>query len=284
MRKIILLLSTISFITVSCHKDDLIQNVSSYSIGSYLNLVETENLLLDATNAAASTVAIKVKPVGSELQKVNIYAVAGGPDPDESNWKLVKEVSATDSLFTLAVTGAELAAALGIPITDIQPGQQYTFYNQMVTADGRVFDISNTEDDIEGQPAFNSVFNWTATVVCPYTNNMTGEFTIAVDQWDGNVGGKIEVAAGPGENEITLKTPFPLSIDAKDLIVSIDPVTGFASVAKQVYGSYPGAPDISAQTTGSNNFVFSCKETLDITLNHSSALGNFGNFRYVLVR
>lgn len=284
MRKIILLLSVGAFMAVSCHKDNLIQNVSSYGIGSYLNLVETENLLLDATNAAASTIAIKVKPVGSDLQKVIIYAVDGGPDPDESNWKLVKEVAVTDSVFTLAVTGAELASALGIPVSDIQPGQQYTFYNQMVTVDGRVFDISNTEDDIEGQPAFNSVFNWTATVVCPYTQNMTGQFTIAVDDWDGNVGGDIEVVAGPGENEITLKTPFPFADDPKDVIVSIDPVTGFATVAKQVYGGYPGFPDISVQSVGSNNFVFSCKETLDITLNHTSAAGNFGNYRYVLVR
>ncbi len=284
MRKIIVLSGIVSLVFLSCRKEDLISDVSQYTIGSYLGLVEAENLLLDASDAAASTVSVVVRPVGSALQKVIIYAVAGGPDPDESNWKQVKEVPVTDSVFTLAVTGAELATALDIPISEIQPGTQYTFYNQTVTTDGRVYDISNTEDDIEGQPAFNSVFNWTATVVCPYTNNMTGEFTIALDEWDGNNGGTVEIVAGPGANEITLITPFPFSANAKNVIIQIDPVTGTATVPKQIYGDYPGFPDLSVQSVGNSNFVFSCTETIDITLNHTSPAGNFGNYRLVIER
>jgi hypothetical protein len=282
MRKIILPFLVSAFVMMSCEKTKLASDVSNYTIGSYLKLVEAENLLLDASAPAASTVSVIAKPIGSALEKINIYVVAGGPDGDKTKWKPVKSVPVTDTVVTLGVNGTELAAALGIPITDIEPGSQFTFYNETVTTDGRKYDVTNTEDDLEGQPAFQSVFNWTATVVCPFTNNFSGDYTIVLDEWDGNNGGDVTVVPGPGANEITLKTPFPFSANAKDVVISIDPVTGAATVAKQVYGDYPGFPDLSVTTSGANNFVFSCTETIDLLFNHTSPAGNFGNFRLVI--
>ena len=282
MRKLILPFILMGVVMISCEKTNLSSDFSNYTIGSYLKLVEAENILLDASAPAASTVSVVAQPVGSPLKEINIYVVAGGPDGDKTKWKAVKTIPVTDSNITLSVNGAELAAALGISVTDIEPGSQFTFYNETVTTDGRKYDVTNTEDDLEGQPAFQSVFNWTATVVCPFTNNFNGEYTILLDEWDGNNGGTITVVPGPGANEITLKTPFPFSANAKDVVVGIDPVTGTATVARQVYGDYAGFPDLSVATTGANNFVFSCTETIDLVFNHTSPAGNFGNFRMVI--
>lgn len=284
MRKIILLFVIGAAGLFSCEKTDLLSNYNNYEIGSYLNLVSADNLTLDASDPAATIVQIKVKPVGSPLEKINVYVVPGGPDGDKTNWTFVKSIPVTDSLITLSVSGTELVTALGLPISAIEPGAQFTFYNETVTTDGRTFDASNTEDDLEGQPAFNSAFNWTTTAGCPFTNNFNGNFTIALDEWDGNNGGTIEVVPGPGENEITLKTPFPFSSNAKDVIVSIDPLTGVATVAKQAYGDYPGFPGLSVTTIGTSNFVFSCTETIDLTLNHTSPAGDFGNYRLLITK
>lgn len=284
MRKLILLfaIGTVGFI--SCEKTDLLSNYNNYTVGSYLNLVNADNLTLDVSNAAASVVQIKVKPVGSALEKINIYAIPGGPDGDKTKWKLVKTVPVTDTITTLSVSGIELVTALGLPISAIEPGAQFTFYNETVTLDGRSFDVTNTEDDLEGQPAFNSAFNWTATAGCPFTANFDGNYTIELDEWDGNNGGTIQVVPGPGANELTLKKPFPFSTNAKDVIVSVDPLTGVAAVANQIYGDYPGFPNLSVTTTGTNNFVFSCTETIDLTLNHTSPAGNFGNYRLLITK
>lgn len=275
---IYILLVTVLF---ACKKAYFINDFDNFSIGSYLRLDKTEKTTVDYNKIATESVAITVTPIGSDLEKVNIYAVLGGGNLDESKWKLVKTVPATGSALTLSVTAQELAAAFGITPAELSPGNTYTFYNQNITKDGRTFDVSNTDDDLEGQPGYQSAFRWQAIVFCSYdpasTNNI--DYEVVTDGWgDFGVGDIVTVTNGPGANQITLGGVFPTSINHKDIVVDIAPANGAATVAKQAYGTYTGdAPRVfNAEGTG---FIFSCAGVINLNLKHTDATGgNYGTY------
>src|SRR5215216_772170 len=107
MKKILIYTTIVTFL-FACKKAYFTNDFDNFSIGSYLQLVSADKTTLDFNKIATEAVSITVKPVGSEIEKVNIFAVAGGENLDETKWKLVKEVPATTSPLTLSVTGKEL--------------------------------------------------------------------------------------------------------------------------------------------------------------------------------
>ena len=267
-----------------CKKAYFINDFDNFSIGSYLRLDKTDKTTLDYNKITTESVAITVTPIGSDLDKVNIYAVLGGDNLDETKWKLVKSIPATGSALTLGVSAQELAAAFGVTPAGLSPGNTYTFYNQNVTKDGRTFDVSNTDDDLEGQPGYQSAFRWQAIVFCAYdpasTNNV--DYEVVEDAWHDFVAGDvITIKNGPSANQITLVGVFPTTTNHKDIVVNITPANGAATVVKQSYGTYPGDTEIyQAEGTG---FIFSCAGMLTLNLKHTTVSGGVaGTFNLTL--
>ncbi len=94
--------------------------------------------------------------------------------------------NSADGQYTIEVTGAEIAAAVG---TTLDPGDIYTMYNSCITTDGRVFDFGNTFAEYANNPIYNMVLTWQATVVCPFIPaDAAGTYTITTDGWDGAAG------------------------------------------------------------------------------------------------
>jgi hypothetical protein len=285
MKKILIYIILISILT-SCKKTYYIADFDNFKIGSYLRLENADKTTLDYNKIASESVSITVTPLGSELDKVNIYAVSGGENLDVTKWKLVKSIPNTGVPLTLSVSAQELATAMGVQAAGLSPGNTYTFYNQNVTNDGRTFDVSNSEDDLEGQPGYKAAFRWQAIVFCAYdpasTNNVV--YTVANDGWnDFAPGDLITVKNGPGSNQITLEGVFPTSTNHKDIVVDISPSNGAATVAKQVYGMYTGDPrTFQAEGTG---FIFSCAGVINLNLRHTSTDGaNFGTHNLRLTK
>lgn len=273
MKKFIYILAIVGFF--GCKKAYYTGDFDNFTIGSYLRLDNADKTTIDYNKVNAESVGITVTPLGSDLEKVNIYAVLGGENLDESKWKLVKSVNATGAALNLTITTQELANAFGTTPTGLSPGNTYTFYNQNVTKDGRTFDVSNTDDDLEGQPGYRSAFRWQAIVFCAYdpssTNNL--EYVVENDGWnDFGVGDIIRVKNGPGSNQITLEGVYPTSINHKDIVVDVAPANGAATVARQAYGTYTGdAPRVFlAEGTG---FVFACAGVINLNLRHTDATG-----------
>lgn len=285
MKKIYSIISLVLLLfAVSCSKkapfyDELGQ-------GSYLNLVKVNNTNLNSLDAN-STVGMVVKEYGEPVESVNLY-VSQTATLDKTKWKLIKKYPYTaGSELTLSATTTEVAKALGITQASMAPGTTYFMYNEVVTKDGRTFSSANTSfGDLEGQPGFNVALSWRATVVCPYTpaefDNKT--YKIVRDEWhDFEVGDPIQVVLGPGANQITLQGLWPTNVQHKDMVITIDPKSGAATVVRYNYGGYGSAATYTNATTGTSNFVFSCTQTIDLTLNHQSAGGtNYGNFRLIL--
>jgi len=277
MRKLITsaaLLLALAFTMNSCQKGDIAQDVNSLGIGSYVKLTAAGNLNVDATNLSGK-VSIEVSQYGSEQEKIIMYVSKGNTSLNRSTWKKLKEVPIASGSYKLEVTGQEIATALALTPA---PGDQYTIYNQIVTKDGRTFDVVNTFADFAGLPAYNMALTWKATVVCPFVPAAaTGTYVITADNWDGAAGETSDVTATASSATLTYAFPYAAPPGVNPLVLTVNPATGGVTVAKQTYGSYgTGFENFTAAGSG---FFFSCTGQITLSLTHLSGTGtNYGTY------
>jgi len=268
------------FVTNSCKKGNVISDPSSLGIGSYITLVKTNNTIIDYSNLSTSKVSITVKEFGSPVDKIKVYVTKGTTSLDRAKWKLVKEFTYSGETI-LDVSAIDIAKALGIPPTGLETGATYTLYNQVITKDGRTFDIVNTYSEVAGNSNYNMVFTWAAVVVCPFVSTgFAGDFVVLEDGWaDFSPGDILKVTAGADPAKQIKITAYPnpaFGANRKDIVVDINPATGQATVALQAYGDY-GGEVIKTKTVGTNNYVFSCVGAITLRLNHTGN-GNYGDY------
>lgn len=258
----------------SCQKGEVVQDVNSLGTGSYVTLTKAGNLNVDATNLAA-TVSIEVAEYGSPQDKIIMYVTRGNTSLDRSTWKKIKEVPISNGSYTLVVSGNEIRTAVGVTPA---PGDQFTIYNQIVTKDGRTFDVVNTGADFAGLPAYNMALTWKATVVCPFIPTAAaGTYEITADNWDGAVGETVAVTATANSATLTHAFPYADPPGRNPLVITITPTTGGAVVARQTYGSYgTGFENFRAEGSG---FFFSCTGIITLSLTHTLPSGtNYGTY------
>lgn len=289
----ILIIAVIANIS-SCKKKEL-AGISSYEqlgIGAYVTLSKTTNLIIDYANLSTTTVSITVKEYGKPLDKIKIYVTPGAATANRSTWKLVKEVAypTPNTDVVLNVKATEIAAALGIPPTSLVTGQSYTLYNQLITKDGGVWDLSNTLGEFSGNPNYNMALTWTTVVVCPYLPASIGgvgntvKFKVLQDDWaDYSPGDLVDVTIGAAG------VTFPmmwLTAPARPVVVAVAAATGAVTVADQNYGDYLnyGITNIFCKSSGTNNWLFSCTGTITLTLNHHVGTTNYGTYLFRLIK
>jgi hypothetical protein len=243
--------------------------------GTYITLDENVNLNLDYSQAATSTIGIKVSqyPNGLAVDHILIYATDNA-SYDTTEWHLVKSVPYTGNGTQLSLTGAELATAFGVTPADLTPGSAYTFYTRTVTTNGLSFDVNTTGDNGGGGlvtgPYYNAAFAFTAYVVCPFTGSAGGTYKVVRDDWaDWSEDDLVQVSDGPGANQIDLSKVYPNTdpsiggVLINPLIVSIDPASGTATVPSTKFGKYGSGTEYTAEGTG---YVFSCTGVITLTL------------------
>jgi hypothetical protein len=278
MRRIIATINLLAIIAVgvSCATEDIPQDVNTLGVGSYVKLIEKNGGIIDATNPAGSRATIRVSEYGKDQEKIVVYVSKGTRTADRSKWKQVKEVPATEAReYDIAVTGAEIVAAMGAPVA---PGEIYTLYNSCITKDGGRFDLGNINGEVAGNPNYNMALTWQATVVCPFiAADAAGTYTIVADNWDGAVGETADVTSTANSATVTYMFPYAAPPGVNPVVITVDPATGAAVVAKQTYGSYgAGFENFTAQGAG---FFFSCTGFIDLSLQHVSGGGtNYGTY------
>jgi hypothetical protein len=247
--------------------------------GSYLKFVKNNNLLIDYNTISTATVSVTVKEIGEAVDKINIYT---GSSADPATWKLATTVPGTGAENTITVKATEIAKALNIPPADLTPGSTITLYTEVVTKTGKKYTIVNAHPDLQGQPAYAAEFFFQAVVFCNYDAAATDNkmYTVVQDDWaDFTAGDVITVVNGPAANQVTLQGVWATPFNHKDLVLNVA-ANGSVVVPAQAYGAYTNAGAIwSAQGSG---FVFSCINTIDITLTHSSSDGVAGGVRFIL--
>jgi hypothetical protein len=242
MKKIfnkILIAIAFTALVSSCQKDDLALNnpfvdINNLGKGAYVTLNSTTNVNLNFAAIDASSVGVKIDPYdnGVKIKEVKLY-VFKGSSSDPKAWKLVKTVPMAGTT-TIAATGAEIAKAYGTTTAALfAPGQFYTFYHQVVTEDGKTYDISNTLGALESAAGYKACMRWTAYVVCPYTSSMAGTYKVLYDEWEDSYPGDIvQITDGPTPNTLNMSAVWPgqSATVVNPLIISINPATGAISL------------------------------------------------------
>jgi hypothetical protein len=268
MKKIfnkILIAIAFTALVSSCQKDDLALNnpfvdINNLGKGAYVTLNSTTNVNLNFAAIDASSVGVKIDPYdnGVKIKEVKLY-VFKGSSSDPKAWKLVKTVPMAGTT-TIAATGAEIAKAYGTTTAALfAPGQFYTFYHQIVTEDGKIYDISNTVGALESATGYRACMRWTAYVICPFTGGMTGTYKVIQDDWlDWAKGDLVKVTDG-ATGEINLSDVWPNPVYGekigKGLTVKVNAQTGAASLGTtDLFADY----GYTVKATSVSGYVFSC--------------------------
>ena len=274
----------------SCQKEGLalekpFVDINFFGKGAYITLNKTVNVNFNYAAIGTSKVSVLVDPYnnGIKIKQVKLFVVKSA-NADPASWKLVKTVD-VNGTTELSATGAEVATAIGTPAASLfAPGQFYTFYNQVVTEDGRTFDLSNTLGALENASGYNACFRWTAYVVCPFTGGMKGNYKVIADGWeDWAIGAIVPVADGPGANQVDLSGVYPGGGYVKNkLVVNVDPNTGAASIPRVDYGSYSPTGAVYSAAAANAGYIFSCTGYIGLKIEHFYGTSSYGFYSLIL--
>ncbi|HRI19438.1 MAG TPA: hypothetical protein PLA68_00730 [Panacibacter sp.] len=279
----LLFIAACSSALFSCVKGDStnpLLSVDQLEVGSYISFIEKTNITFNIADLDNSVVSFSVNKTGSDVDHIDMFVVQGA-NSDPSTWKLVKTVPYTGDGTVLSASATETATALGITFDNFDPGGSFTFYQRITTTDGRKFDVTNINSQVESNSNYNMAFRLTAYIGCPFIAPVGGTYEVIEDGWeDWGAGDIVTVEDGPGENQISLSGVYPnpdYGDPVNPIVVDIDPATGFATVPDVEYGDY----GVLISCNGSG-FVFSCTGTIDLNLDHFQAAGDYGVYRLVL--
>lgn len=273
-------------------KNDIQEFIGAFTVGAYMReshvfnttsngFVSNGNLgnTIDFGNLATAKIGRRVRPWGSPISKVNLYVVKG-QNNNPAAWKLAKSYdrNPTDtSYFDMTVTAQEIATALGLPLngTTFSLGSVFTVYVEVITSDGKKFNINNTNGDVPAGGSFYfAVLNFSGSVVCPFVPAaMTGNYRVIKDEWDDWSPGDIltNVVVNATATSFGMQNVYPNPAyggnSAVPFTVNVNATTGVATVTNQTYGKY-GGTSVAVTTVGSGNFVLACTGSIILNLNH----------------
>ncbi|HVM87946.1 MAG TPA: hypothetical protein VMT76_07135 [Puia sp.] len=309
MKKTLISIATILIVVLlinACKKTggniNPLSSVTNNGVGSYLVLDKTDNLNLDYSQINTSTVGVEVHyyQSGEAVDHVILF-VTPGSSLDTNDWHQVKSIPYTAPTTTLSVTGAELATALGVDPTALNPGNSYTIYTRIVTKSGKAYDVNNTGDNsgsglISGL-AYNSLFFFKTFVVCPYdASTATGKYTVVQDTWTpyatgvDPTGSTVTVTALSNDT-LDLSGVWPDATSGATvvhhLVVIVDAATGVATVPGNSgidFAYYPPAYGDFTATASGSGYIFSCTGAIVLTLDviAGPVYGDQGNFTLAL--
>ena len=145
--------------------------------------------------------------------------------------------------------------------------------------DTLTFAITNDKGGTEGLSG-DSTFTLVLNKSCPYTaDNFSGNMEVLTDEWADYSEGDIIPVQKIDETHVSFEYG---AADAQPIVIAIDPVANTTSVAKQVYGNYPGSGygDFSVQSIpGSpDNYIDPCNKVISVRLQHTVSAGSFGDY------
>jgi hypothetical protein len=299
MKKSIKLIAIFCFtlFVFSCNKDYKVWDESSPAgVYPFINDPNGAESVLFYAGQGASSYKAKLGLSGpAKAEKLDAYVVTG------SVLTFVKTF-ALPATTTYEVTLQEVADALGVPLSNFNPGDQIILRNVITTTDGKTWDQSNISHLsgglLSGTPYQNLFADVSVFVTCPFVaDDAVGNYQVQQDDWaDYNPGDNMPVtsiggftpdpciaAANCGPSVVKIDAthiqidayPYTFGNNHNGVIITVDPTSGAATVTKQFNGGY-GATD--TEYTAGSGFVFSCvgyiKLTLNFTYNGGAYNGN----------
>lgn len=270
------ILMSIFFVFVSCEDDSKEAyniHTKSENHAPYVRFFRN-NQVIDATKLSTEGISGQLSAPSNNVASwsLTVRRTANGVT---SSYADLAEVTTFPSDFS--VTGQDIATALGIPVTDIQPGNNIEFLGKSIGYDGSELTYDNLAGDLSGQPEQRQAYKLNAFVACPFNNSdIAGTYSVTYHYFDAFFGPQPptrEVISGPESNEFTIiGGAVPLD-GGDDLIINVDSNTGivtgvtngndrhFTTYGPAVYGSVSG-------------FAFSCVGFIDLRINSPGFITN----------
>ncbi len=177
----------------------------------------------------------------------------------------------------LDLTGQDIADALGIPTTEIQPGDNIQFNAVSTGTGGGTLRFEDLGPDLFGQPEQRQAFFFNVFVACPFIQaDAVGTYDVTQHRFDAFFGAQPptrEIVAGPDANSYTI-VGGALPLDgADDLTINVNPSTGQVSAGNpdDIHFNTFG-PGVYGSITG---FTFSCVGFIDLAITSPGFITNF---------
>ena len=268
-----------ALIVFACEKDKAYNGFDeSTPEGVYPYIKGTPTSILFYFNEPASSYKTAMGLSGpTKAVKMDTYVVVSSVET------LVKSTDLPSDTFE--VTLQEVADALGQPLTDFTPGLQVVLRNKIIDADNKVWSGANTSHIsgglLGGTPYGNLLNDLSVFVTCPFNaDDAVGTYTIVQDDWaDVTPGGTLDVTKVDATNITVVGYPSTFGNNHHDMVVTVDPATGVATVTKQLSGGY-GAGD--TEFTAGSGLVFSCVGYIKVTLNFTYNGGAYNGYTLIL--
>jgi hypothetical protein len=188
---------------------------------------------------------------------------------------------------TFTVTGEQLKSLFNAPVqsTDFfDIGADVTLLNgqkiEAFPSDGN----PNYDPNVNTLPGLGP-FTLQYGVFCNYDPSVyDGDFVVAEDDWADYHPGDVVPLTKIDNTHFSFEYA---ALDAKPIVITVDPVTNITSVDKVVFGNYGAAfGNFSAESVSSpNNYVLPCQGVFSIVIDIASdnpTYGDQGSFRVVM--
>lgn len=280
MKKVFLLLLTLGFFA-SCEDESKIPTPDS-NPGAFVSL-DILRPVIDVTNIATSTWGGTLKTPSNNVVKYDLYVrrVSGG---NAGDYALLKSVTSFPS--DLAVSAGDVAAALGLQLSEILAGDRFDFWAESFDADNNKTTYNDLSLNTQGELGVKQAYKLTTYVSCPFNQaDAIGTYEFTEDAF-ANETDIFEVIAGSTSDKVIMVDPFGHP-SAWNIEVVIDLGSGIVSIARQnawdpsFYALPANYGTATIATEGSASFFFSCTGTINFSVKHNVDVGTYGfkNFK-----
>lgn len=282
------IIASLFILTISCRDEEAVRFPDLQSGVNARVVVHSDKLVMNLLDINNASTAFDIYSQNSDIKEITYRATFTDADFPTQKFPTVEVKKVPGSAFesgkvsNVTLTASELATALNLPggAAYLSGGDFFTFFTSVELTDGRVFNSSNSAPSINSgtNPSFTTT--WKLYVSCPFSvAEAVGSYTLVADPWGlATVADhQVEIVAGTKENQVIIKDAFGYA-QKMDMIVNVDPVTGVATVDKQVTWDYdfwdPG-PGYGLGSTEGSGFFFSCSGTLNLNLKPSVSAGSW---------
>ena len=182
------------------------------------------------------------------------------------------------------LTGQDIADALGIPVSEIQPGDNIEFNAVSTGTDGGTLEFADLGPDLFGQPEQRQAYFFNAFVACPFIqDDIVGTYDVTQNRFSDvfaplgffNVQPTtVEIIAGPDANSyIVVGGPMPLD-GGEDMIINVNPSTGQVSAGNSNAVHFDNAAAGFGTYGSITGFTFSCVGFVDLAITSPGFITN----------
>jgi hypothetical protein len=287
--KYIMAFSLSLLVMLSCRDEDAVRFPELQEGVNARVVLDPAHGFLDFGDIANASVGFDVYSQNTNIDEL-VYTVTYVDTSDPTAKFPDAQVTVPGSSFvngkaSVSITSAQIAEMFGLPggVDYIGGGDNLVFTSSAKLTDGRIINAANSAPSITGgtNASFTTQFN--VLVACAFNvDEAVGTYTLTVD--DAEVSSpdndfQLEVVAGPGANQVTLKDLYGYS-QQFDVVVTVNPANGAAVIAKQVaWDADALIGDYGLASIAGTGFFLSCAGSLDVVVEHTVDAGSFGNYR-----